>query len=69
MFQHVIMPVAWLAGFAGLLSLGVLFVAYIVNGTWIREAAGIFATAACFPALLLVVRVVRGHFNSELDEP
>lgn len=68
-FQQVIMPVSWLVGMAGATSIALFLVAYVFHGTWFREALGIFVTAASFPFLLSLVRLARGHFSRELDEP
>lgn len=68
-FSDIIMPVAWVAGFAGLLGMGVLGAAYLMKAVWLSEAFAVFGVAACVPVLMVVLRAARGHFSRELTEP
>lgn len=61
--------VPWVAGFAGLLGMGVLGAAYLMKAVWLSEAFAVFGVAACVPVLMVVLRAARGHFSRELTEP
>ena len=68
-FQQIIMPLSWLVGVMGAISVALFLIAYAFQGTWVREVFGVCLTAASFPLLLSLVRLARGHFSRELDEP
>jgi hypothetical protein len=69
-FRHYIMPVSWIFGLAGLLGLGALWIA---AGLDLRNAAdssafAVFAALLAAPVLALLLRVVRGHFYSDVRD-
>jgi hypothetical protein len=63
-----LMPVAWLIGGAGALGMAILGVDYLVHQRWDETFFGIAAAVAATPLLVLLIRLLRGHFNPRLRE-
>ena len=68
-FSFIVAPAIWLLGVLGIVALCAVSLHRVVGG----EADGLLWSMAALPllaALLLVVfRLVRGHFDGDLDEP
>lgn len=68
-FRAVIMPAAWLCGFTGALVLLAAFLHELSAGSAAYEATGVGLGLLALPAVLLLYRILRGHFSAALDEP
>ena len=68
-FGYFLMPLAWLAGAAGLVGLLLSLFAYFWHGVWHHEAINASFGVLFIPVLLLVIRFVRGHYSRQLEEP
>ena len=68
-FRGVLMPLSTLVGFIGLLAVALIVFDNLINNRWEAEAFAVAVTAAVLPAVLLLYRWVRGHFNRQLENP
>ncbi len=68
-FRSVLMPIGTLIGFIGLLGVGLVLFDHLLNNRWEAEAFAASVTAALVPVALLLLRWMRGHFNSHLSDP
>lgn len=68
-FASIVMPLAVLIGFIGLLALLLLLADHHLNQRW--EEGGVIASAiaVALPFLLLLFRWMRGHFHREIRDP
>ena len=68
-FRSVLMPVSTLIGLIGLLAVALILFDHLINKRWEAEAFAVAAAAALLPVALLVYRLLRGHFNRQLENP
>lgn len=65
-FRRFFQPVAFLFGVVGLLILFWLGLNQLEGRPWQKELAGAALTLISFPILVLLYRLVRGHFRKDL---
>ena len=68
-FRSVLMPVSTLIGLIGLVGVALILFDHLINNRWEAEAFAVAVTAALLPVALLVYRLLRGHFNRQLEKP
>lgn len=68
-FAFIIMPLAWLMGMVGGAVMAGIFLHYIVSGELHTGAFGMGLMLALIPVCAGLLRFVRGHYSSALDEP
>jgi len=68
-FRTVLMPVSTLIGLIGLVGVALILFDHLINNRWEAEAFAVAVTAALLPVALLVYRLLRGHFNRQLENP
>lgn len=68
-FRSVLMPLSTLIGMIGLLAVALILFDHLINKRWEAEAFAAATTAALLPVALLLYRWMRGHFNSQLENP
>lgn len=68
-FSSIATPVIWLSGSLGVAALCAVTLHFAVTGTAERSLWGVAALPLLVAALLAFFRLVRGHFNADLDEP
>jgi hypothetical protein len=68
-FREVIMPAGCLTGVLGLFGVLAVALHYSVTGMPLLEIAGLSLSLIVIPCVLQVYRVLRGHYNDELNEP
>ncbi len=68
-FASVLAPVIWLSGVLGVAALCAVSLHFAVTGTAEGLHWGVAALPLLVAAVLVFFRLVRGHFNADLDEP
>lgn len=68
-FAFLIVPVIWLLGLLGVVGIFMAGLHYVVTGESNRSWYGLAAGPLLSALVLILYRVVRGHFHGALDEP
>lgn len=68
-FDRMVMPAAYISLPMAVAVLMAAALGYLVYGTLWREVFGLGAAMLAIPVVLMMLRLVRGHYNDELDEP
>ena len=68
-FRHVVMPIAILVGFIGLLAVGLILTDHLLHNRWEAEIFTAAVITSLVPAAVFLLRWMRGHFNRQLGDP
>ena len=68
-FRHVVIPIAILVGFIGLLAVGLILTDYLLHNRWEAEVFTAAVIVSLVPAAVFLLRWMRGHFNRQLGDP
>jgi len=68
-FRFMLVPVAWLSGVVGLGVLASVGLQLLVNGEFEQVVFAAGMTLTLFPVFVGGYRLLRGHFDSDLNEP
>lgn len=68
-FDRMVMPAAYISLPVAVATLMAAALGYLVYGTFWREIFALGVTMLAIPVVLMMFRVVRGHYSDALDEP
>jgi hypothetical protein len=63
------MPIAFLAGFIGLLAVALILTDHLLHNRWEAQVFAAAVTVSLVPAAVFLLRWMRGHFNRHLGDP
>lgn len=68
-FSSIVAPAIWLLAILGVAALCAVSLHFVVTGTAERSLWGVAALPLLVAVVLAFFRLVRGHFDADLDEP
>lgn len=68
-FDHMVMPAAYISLPVAVATLMAGALGYLVYGSLWHEVVALGAAIFAVPVVLMIFRLVRGHYSDALDEP